>query len=124
MTRYPIEAVAAVPFGHACSLLEEVAAIVDRVTFNAHIIETGTRSYRLAASFLIVERTTDPSGHTYAQALRRDDGSYLVEHRDGDAGHHYGTIVADMRTAHQLLTGWAFQLPGWSSHATWSQIRQ
>lgn len=24
------------------------AAIVDRVTFNGHIIETGTRSYRLA----------------------------------------------------------------------------
>ena len=27
-----------------------VAAIVDRVTFNAHILETGTQSYRLAAS--------------------------------------------------------------------------
>jgi len=26
------------------------AAIVDRVTFNAHILETGTQSYRLAAS--------------------------------------------------------------------------
>ena len=27
-----------------------VAAIVDRVTFNARIIETGTQSYRLATS--------------------------------------------------------------------------
>lgn len=27
-----------------------VAAIVDRITFNAHIIETGTDSYRLRAS--------------------------------------------------------------------------
>lgn len=27
-----------------------VAAIVDRVTFNAHILETGTRSYRLRTS--------------------------------------------------------------------------
>ena len=27
-----------------------VAAIVDRVTFNAHIIETGTNSYRLRTS--------------------------------------------------------------------------
>jgi hypothetical protein len=27
-----------------------VAAIVDRVTFNAHIIETRTQSYRLATS--------------------------------------------------------------------------
>jgi hypothetical protein len=27
-----------------------VAAIVDRVTFNAHILETGNKSYRLATS--------------------------------------------------------------------------
>jgi DNA replication protein DnaC len=27
-----------------------VAAIVDRVTFNAHILETGTQSYRLRSS--------------------------------------------------------------------------
>jgi hypothetical protein len=27
-----------------------VAAIVDRVTFNAHILETGTQSYRLRTS--------------------------------------------------------------------------
>jgi hypothetical protein len=27
-----------------------VAAIVDRVTFNGHIIETGTQSYRLAST--------------------------------------------------------------------------
>jgi hypothetical protein len=73
-------------------------------------------------SFLIVERTTDPSAETYAQALRRDDGSYLVEHREGDADHHYGTTVADMHAAHQLLTGWAFQRPGWSDQVTWSQV--
>jgi hypothetical protein len=75
-------------------------------------------------SFLIVERTTDPTGHTYAQALRRDNGSYVVEHREGDAEHHDGTIAPDMRTAHQLLTGWAFQLPGWSDHASWSQVHR
>jgi len=44
-------------------------------------------------SFLIIERTTDPTGHTYAQALRNPDGSYIVEHREGDAEHHYGTVV-------------------------------
>jgi hypothetical protein len=27
-----------------------VAAIVDRITFNAHILETGTQSYRLRTS--------------------------------------------------------------------------
>ena len=33
-----------------------VAAIVDRVTFNAHILETGTHSYRLATSKTITQR--------------------------------------------------------------------
>jgi IstB-like ATP binding protein len=33
-----------------------VAAIVDRVTFNAHIIETGTQSYRLATSKTAIRR--------------------------------------------------------------------
>jgi hypothetical protein len=74
-------------------------------------------------TFLIVERTADPSGNTYAQALRRDDGSYIVEHRDGDAGSHYGTVASDMRTAHQLLTGWAFRLLGWKESATWTPVR-
>ena len=37
--------------GEPCSPFPRlVAAIVDRVTFNAHILETGTRSYRLATS--------------------------------------------------------------------------
>jgi hypothetical protein len=34
-----------------------VAAIVDRVTFNAHIIETGTQSYRLRTSKTTARRT-------------------------------------------------------------------
>jgi hypothetical protein len=75
-------------------------------------------------SFLIVERTTDPSGQTYAQVLHRNDGTYIVEHRDGDAEHHYGTAVPDMRAAHQLLTAWAFQLPGWNDRPGWSQVRR
>jgi hypothetical protein len=72
---------------------------------------------------LITERPTDPSSQTYAQARRRDDGSYIVEHREGDAEDHYGTLVPDMRAAHRLLTGWAFQRPGCRDQASWSQIR-
>jgi len=37
-----------------------VAAIVDRVTFNAHILETGTQSYRLRTS-KTTTRSTKPS---------------------------------------------------------------
>lgn len=33
-----------------------VAAIVDRITFNAHILETGTDSYRLRTSKTITRR--------------------------------------------------------------------
>jgi hypothetical protein len=36
--------------GHRVPDPRLVAVIVDRVTFNAHIIETGTQSYRLATS--------------------------------------------------------------------------
>jgi hypothetical protein len=73
-------------------------------------------------TFLIVKRATDPNGQVYAQALRREDGSYVVEHREGDAEHHYGTVVADMRAAHQLLTGWAFGLPDWDQGTSWSTV--
>jgi hypothetical protein len=75
-----------------------------------------------AGDFLIVERTTDPSGETYAQVLRNDDSSYVVEHREGDAGNHYGTVVPDMRAAWEMLTGWAFQRPGWDQEASWSRV--
>lgn len=34
----------------AVLLAAALAAIVDRVTFNAHILETGTQSYRLRTS--------------------------------------------------------------------------
>jgi hypothetical protein len=73
-------------------------------------------------SFLIVERTADPTSQTYAQALRRDDGSYIVEYRDGSADRHYGTVVVDMRAAHKLLTGWAFQISGWRQDTQWTPV--
>jgi len=37
-------------FRHSTCGSQIIAAIVDRVTFNAHIIETGTQSYRLRTS--------------------------------------------------------------------------
>jgi hypothetical protein len=79
-------------------------------------IEAGT------GTFLILERTSDAAGQTYAQALRQDDGSYLVEHREGDAQHHYGTVVADLRAAQTLLAGWAFERPGWDAGLAWSPV--
>jgi hypothetical protein len=58
------------------------------------------------SSWLIVELCEDASGQTYAQALRLDDGRYLVEHRAGSADQHYSVTVADCRAAHAILTAW------------------
>jgi hypothetical protein len=74
------------------------------------------------AEFLIVERTSDPSGQTYAQSLRLGDGRYVVERRDGAPDRHYKTVALDMRDAHALLTGWAFELEGWDRGHAWSRL--
>jgi hypothetical protein len=74
-------------------------------------------------TWLIVERVGDSTGQTYAQVLRREDGGYLVEHREGGPEHHVRTLVGDVRAAHQLVVGWAFQLPDWDSDQHWSPVR-
>ena len=75
------------------------------------------------SSFLIVERLADPSGQTYVQASRNPDGSYVVEYRDGGPERHYGTVANDMRSGHSLVTGWAFNLPGWRESAPWRSVQ-
>lgn len=72
--------------------------------------------------FLIVERTDDPSGHTYAQTARLDDGSYTVEYRDGSAERHFATQVDGVRVVHQLLTGWAARRQGWHDGRQWRRL--
>ena len=74
------------------------------------------------SSFLIVELLADPSQQTYVQTSRNPDGSYIVEYRDGGPEHHYGTVADDMRAAHSLVTGWAFELPGWRESAQWRTV--
>ena len=49
-----------------------VAAIVDRVTFHAHIIETGTNSYRLRTTR--TRRSLGPLGSTTGGARTREHG--------------------------------------------------
>ena len=75
-----------------------------------------------SGTFLIVTRTTDPTGQTYAQALRRDDGTYIVEHREGSPEQHYGTAAADLKAAQTLITGWAFERPHWSDGVAWEPV--
>lgn len=72
--------------------------------------------------FLIVERLADSTGQTYIQSARNDDGSYVVEYRDGSADQHFSTSVADVRAAHALITSWAFAEPHWRDSFEWSRI--
>ena len=74
-------------------------------------------------TYLIVESLTDSSGQTYAQTSRDDDGTYIVEHRNGSPDEHYGTVASDMRAAHSLLTGWAFDVPGWRESHAWTPVK-
>lgn len=72
--------------------------------------------------FLIVESLQDPTGSTYAQVLRHDDGSYTFEQCAGGPKTHVGTGAADYRVAHAMLCGWAFDVPGWDDGMTWHRV--
>ncbi len=74
-------------------------------------------------TFLIVERRSDPTGNSYAQTLRSIiDGTYLVEYQDGSLDNHYACDGVDYRTAHTLIVGWAFDVPGWRDEGSWSRV--
>jgi hypothetical protein len=73
--------------------------------------------------FIVVERTVDASHQTYAQAIRADDGGWLLERRDGSAHQHYRAVLSNLRAAHHALTSWAFELPDWSDAAPWEHAR-
>jgi hypothetical protein len=73
-------------------------------------------------TFLIVESLDDATGQTYVQTSRNDDGSHIVEYRDGGPTNHYGTVVGDMRAAHEIIFGRAFGLAGWRDLANWEPL--
>jgi|GEM_PF-3798281 len=73
-------------------------------------------------AFLIVERFSDASSQTYVQSARNDDGTYVVEFRDGSPDQHFGTVVADTRAAHDLVTSWSFGRDGWRYSVDWTHI--
>ncbi len=58
----------------------------------------------------------------YAQALRRGDGSFVVEYRDGGPGAHFGTTVSDERAVLDLLWKWVEGDPSWKHGASWTKV--
>jgi hypothetical protein len=73
-------------------------------------------------TFLIVESLANPSGQTFVQAARGDDGTYVVEYRQGSSDQHFQTTAPDFREAHALVTTWAFGIPGLHERATWRRL--
>jgi hypothetical protein len=73
-------------------------------------------------TYLIVVSLLDSSGQTYVQTARHEDGTYVVEYRDGGPEHHHGTLAQGMRAAHALVAGWAFDIPGWRESAAWEAV--
>ncbi len=73
-------------------------------------------------TFLIVESLADASGQTFVQAARGDDGTYVVEYRQGSADQHFQTTAPDFREARALVTMWAFSRPGLHERATWRRV--
>jgi hypothetical protein len=74
------------------------------------------------STYLIVDSLKDSAHQTYAQTSRNEDGTYIVEYRDGGPERHYATVAQDMRAAHALITGWAFGVPRWRESASWEPV--
>jgi hypothetical protein len=62
--------------------------------------------------YLILDRLGAPNDEYYMQVFREDD-SFVIEYRDGDAGRHYETYTDDVRVAHRILSGWALNDSDW-----------
>jgi len=73
-------------------------------------------------TFCIVGRVRDPSGQTYAQVIRNEDESWLVERREGSADRHFAAEFRDLRDAHRALTTWTHELDLDPSADRWQRV--
>ena len=80
-----------------------------------------------ANSYLILHRTDRPE-EEYAQTAieRRPDGKLVedrvvVEYRDGPHSHHQA-VTSDLELVRTVLSGWAFDRPGWKDLLTWKPL--
>ncbi|MFI1159097.1 hypothetical protein [Streptomyces sioyaensis] len=84
----------------------------------------------LTLPFLVVERADgrDPEQH-YIQAHLAEDGSCLVEYRDGGPDQHFRTVVAppyDMKGHDEvaaLVTSWARDDGEWRRRGHWQRVQ-
>lgn len=70
--------------------------------------------------FLIIHRLG--ATNTYLQVAMQADQSYLVEHREGGPSSHFAASSPNKQTVHEVLTKWAYQIPGWKSLLSWASV--
>jgi hypothetical protein len=74
-------------------------------------------------SFVIVDRLEpDRAGH-FMQAVIGPVGSpWILEYPEGPQETHRSTSLDSMRTVHEVMTKWAFDLPGWRDGLVWDPV--
>jgi hypothetical protein len=71
-----------------------------------------------ADPWLVLERAPEQ----YVQVLRREDGTYLLEQRDGGADRHLGTSVPDAPEAITRMWAWLQRAPDWDAGLEWERV--
>lgn len=69
--------------------------------------------------WLVLERDRE----VYVQTLRRNDGTYVLEFRDGSPDLHFATSLPDARGVLQRMWAWVTGEPGWKAGVEWSRAQ-
>lgn len=73
--------------------------------------------------FIVADRLSDPSGHTYVEATRDRGSRWLVEFREGSADRHFPAYPPHIQDVHLVIVGWIDDMPDWRSGLDWEQVR-
>src|SRR3954451_20975159 len=75
-------------------------------------------------AFLIVERLEPGrAGHFMQTVMGSEDAPWVLECREGAQETHLSTSLESSRAVHDVLTGWAFDVPGWRDGLAWTPVR-
>ena len=74
-------------------------------------------------TFLIVDRLEPGREGQSMQTVIGPTGDFVLEYRERPPETHYSTTLGSMRDVHEVMTQWAFDLPGWRDHLTWTPVR-
>jgi hypothetical protein len=75
-------------------------------------------------SFVIVDRVEPERAGHFMQAVMGPDGSpWVLEYREGPQETHRSTSIDSMRAVHEVMTKWAFDLPGWRDGLGWIPVQ-